>query len=79
MREGTPAACMPARRSASSAVALTDPAGSAFMPLFSPDGFRLLFLSQQAAVESGVHNATSSLHSLPWPLVRPSPSCAARY
>lgn len=48
------------------AVCLTPQLGSAFSPRFSPDGATLVFLSQQAAVNSGVHNATSSLHSLPW-------------
>ena len=39
---------------------------SAFSPRFSPDGDTLIFLSQQSAVDSGVHNGTPSLLSLSW-------------
>lgn len=42
---------------------------SAYSPRFTPDGKMLLFLSQRLAVESGVHNATPALLSLPWPKV----------
>ena len=35
--------------------------------LFSPNGNLLVFLSSQAAVDSGVHTATNSLHSISWP------------
>ncbi|EFN55568.1 hypothetical protein CHLNCDRAFT_134052 [Chlorella variabilis] len=45
---------------------LTAPLASAFSPRFSPDGCTLVFLSQQNAVASGVHNATATLHSLSW-------------
>lgn len=33
----------------------------------SPDGKILVFLSSQAAVDSGAHSATNSLHSMIWP------------
>lgn len=33
---------------------------------FSPDGKLLVFLSSQAAVNSGAHSATNSLHSMNW-------------
>lgn len=33
----------------------------------SPDGKMLVFLSSQAAVDSGVHSATNSLHAMIWP------------
>lgn len=39
---------------------------SALQPVFTPDGSTLVFLSQQAAVNSGVHHATSSLHAIDW-------------
>lgn len=39
---------------------------SALQPVFTPDGSTLVFLSQQAAVNSGVHSATSSLHAIDW-------------
>lgn len=45
---------------------LTSQLGSAFSPRFSQDGASLVFLSQQAALASGVHSATVSLHSLSW-------------
>eukprot|EP00887_Chlorella_sp_A99_P008103 scaffold12.g8103.t1 len=51
---------------APAAVCLTPRLASAFSPRFSPDGQTLVFLSQRAAVASGVHAATSSLHSLGW-------------
>ena len=35
--------------------------------LLSPNGKLLVFLSCQAAVNSGVHTATNSLHSISWP------------
>lgn len=47
-------------------VSLASSLGSAFSPRFSPDGSTLVFLSQQNAVSSGVHNATCTLHSLRW-------------
>ena len=49
------------------AVVLTPHMKSAFSPRFSPDGHTLVFLSQQTAVDTGVHSATSSLHSVSWP------------
>ena len=52
---------------APAAVCLTRQLSSAFSPRFSPDGTTLVFLSQQNAVASGVHNATTTLHSLRWP------------
>jgi hypothetical protein len=39
---------------------------SALSPVFTPDGSQLLFLSLDAAASSGVHMATSALHSLKW-------------
>lgn len=39
---------------------------SALSPVFSPAGDQLLFISQEAAVSSGVHAATSSLYALKW-------------
>lgn len=38
-----------------------------FVDVFSPSGKLLVFLSCQAAVNSGVHTATNSLHSISWP------------
>jgi acylaminoacyl-peptidase len=49
------------------AIVLTPHMKSAFSPRFSPDGHTLVFLSQQTAVDTGVHSATSSLHTLSWP------------
>jgi hypothetical protein len=40
--------------------------GSGLSPVFSPGGGQLLFISQEAAVSSGVHAATSSLYALTW-------------
>lgn len=56
------------RGTASPAVRLT-PASvpSAFSPRFSPDGNTLVMLSQNAAVETGVHSATPALLALNWP------------
>lgn len=55
------------------ALKLTSDLQSAFSPRFQPDSSgrdgRLVFLSQQAACESGVHNGTTSVHSLPWETV----------
>ena len=42
---------------------------SASSPAFTPDGSTLVFLSHQAAVETGTHLATAALCSLPWPQV----------
>ncbi|CAI5979169.1 unnamed protein product [Closterium sp. NIES-65] len=53
--------------SGSSIVKLTAGISSAFSPRFSPDGSLLVFLSSHAAVDSGTHGATNSLHSLLWP------------
>ena len=39
---------------------------SALSPVFSPDGSQLVLISQEAAVSSGVHAATSSLYALSW-------------
>jgi hypothetical protein len=39
---------------------------SALSPVFSPAGDQLAFLSQEAAVSSGVHAATSSLYAVQW-------------
>jgi acylaminoacyl-peptidase len=55
---------------AASAVKLTEGISSALFPRFSPSGKLLVFLSSQAAVSSGVHTATSSLHSISWPVDR---------
>ncbi|CAJ1966980.1 unnamed protein product [Sphenostylis stenocarpa] len=46
---------------------LTQTISSAFFPRFSPDGKFLVFLSARSAVDSGVHNATNSLHRIDWP------------
>lgn len=35
--------------------------------VLSPNGKLLVFLSCQAAVNSGAHTATNSLHSISWP------------
>ncbi|KAG0579472.1 hypothetical protein M758_4G100500 [Ceratodon purpureus] len=56
--------------SAPSAVKLTEGITSALFPRFSPNGQLLVFLSCQAAVNSGVHTATNSLHSIKWPAHR---------
>eukprot|EP00271_Cylindrocystis_brebissonii_P008724 TRINITY_DN23204_c0_g1_i1.p1 TRINITY_DN23204_c0_g1~~TRINITY_DN23204_c0_g1_i1.p1 ORF type:complete len:820 (-),score=144.15 TRINITY_DN23204_c0_g1_i1:1094-3553(-) len=48
-------------------IKLTASLSSAFKPTFTPDGALLVFLSAHAAVDSGVHSATNSLHSLVWP------------
>ncbi|GJP44976.1 hypothetical protein CLOM_g4369 [Closterium sp. NIES-68] len=53
--------------SSTSIVKLTAGISSAFSPRFSPDGTLLVFLSSHAAVDSGTHGATNSLHSLLWP------------
>lgn len=47
-------------------VSLLEGLTSALSPVFSPDGSRLVFISQEAAAVSGVHAATSSLYSLEW-------------
>ncbi len=52
------------------AVQLTGQLPSAFSPRFAPGGDSLVFLSQHAACDSGVHNGTTSLHSLAWNEVR---------
>ncbi|RDX75492.1 Acylamino-acid-releasing enzyme [Mucuna pruriens] len=64
------------------ALNLTQTISSAFFPRFScvpktlttihefstsPDGKFLVFLSARSAVDSGVHNATNSLHRIDWP------------
>jgi acylaminoacyl-peptidase len=49
------------------ATKLTEGESSAFAPRFSPNGKLLVFLSAQAAVKSGAHHATNSLHSIDWP------------
>ena len=46
---------------------LTPALKSALSPRFTPDKERILFLSHSAAASSGVHNATATLCSLPWP------------
>ena len=54
-------------------LALTGGLQSAFSPQFAPaagehdGGGRLVFLSQDAACETGTHDGTVALHSLPWP------------
>lgn len=57
------------------AVCLTPSVLSAFSPRFGPPSApagqqQLVFLSQAAAVASGVHAGTSSLHSLSWQVGR---------
>jgi acylaminoacyl-peptidase len=47
-------------------VKITGDVPSAVSPMFTPDGGQLLFVSQEAAVSSGVHAATSSLYALDW-------------
>ncbi|KAG0553896.1 hypothetical protein KC19_12G047600 [Ceratodon purpureus] len=49
------------------ATKLSEGVSSAFSPRFSPNGKMLVFLSAQAAVNSGAHNATNSLHCIDWP------------
>ncbi|GBG58646.1 hypothetical protein CBR_g47 [Chara braunii] len=49
------------------AVKLTKDISSAFSPRFSPDGRILAFLSSHAAVDTGLHGGTASLHVLEWP------------
>ncbi|KAK7279307.1 hypothetical protein RJT34_24355 [Clitoria ternatea] len=49
------------------ALNLTQTISSAYFPRFSPDGKFLVFLSAKCAVDSGVHNATNSLHRIDWP------------
>eukprot|EP00191_Tetraselmis_sp_GSL018_P007403 CAMPEP_0177612022 /NCGR_PEP_ID=MMETSP0419_2-20121207/20928_1 /TAXON_ID=582737 /ORGANISM="Tetraselmis sp., Strain GSL018" /LENGTH=750 /DNA_ID=CAMNT_0019108041 /DNA_START=128 /DNA_END=2378 /DNA_ORIENTATION=- len=51
---------------------LTGDLGSAQAPRFSPSGERLVFLSWNAAVSTGVHNSTAALFSLEWPNGTPS-------
>ena len=53
-------------------LALTGDLRSAFSPHFAPEdrqggGGRLVFLSQDAACESGTHDGTVAMHTLPWP------------
>jgi len=43
---------------------------SAHSPRLAPDGRVVVFLSHDAAVQSGVHNATAALRWLPWPAAR---------
>ena len=56
---------------AATSVTLTPGLQSAYSPQFAPGGpgakGRLLFLSQDAACETGTHDGTVALHSLPWP------------
>ncbi|KAL5066857.1 hypothetical protein RYX36_017744 [Vicia faba] len=49
------------------ALNLTPTISSALFPRFSPNGEFLVFLSAKSAVDSGVHNATNSLHRIDWP------------
>ncbi|KEH27833.1 acylamino-acid-releasing enzyme-like protein, putative [Medicago truncatula] len=49
------------------ALNLTPTISSALFPRFSPNGKFLVFLSAKSAVNSGVHNATNSLHRIDWP------------
>lgn len=49
------------------ALNLTPTISSALFPRFSPNGKFLVFLSARSAVDSGVHNATNSLHRINWP------------
>ena len=51
---------------------------SALSPRFTPDGTQLVFLSHEAALECGAHNATASLHALPWAGSRPASGGSAR-
>lgn len=56
---------------AAAAVCLTPSLASAFSPRIGPmqqpaAAQQLVFLSQAAAVASGVHSATSALHSISW-------------
>ncbi|XP_056848052.1 acylamino-acid-releasing enzyme-like [Raphanus sativus] len=46
---------------------LTKSISSGFSPRFSKDGKFLLFLSAKAAVDSGAHCSTESLHKISWP------------
>lgn len=67
------AAEAPAGGSYPAATLLTPGMSSAFSPRFSPDGGTLVFLSQAAAVESGAHAASASLHALTWCGAGPAP------
>ncbi|KAI5397369.1 hypothetical protein KIW84_063255 [Lathyrus oleraceus] len=49
------------------ALNLTPTISSALFPRFSPNGEFLVFLSAKSAVDSGLHNATNSLHRIDWP------------
>ncbi|CAL1396505.1 unnamed protein product [Linum trigynum] len=51
----------------SNVINVTEGLGSAFFPLFSPDGRVLVFLSASSCVESGAHWGTESLHRIDWP------------
>jgi acylaminoacyl-peptidase len=65
--DASKAAAQPAEPQAvPQAVKLSGGLLSALQPVFTPNGSTLVFLSQQAAVNSGVHNATSSLHTIDW-------------
>ncbi|CAN1841302.1 Acylamino-acid-releasing enzyme [Linum perenne] len=50
----------------SSVINVTQSIGSAFFPLFSPDGKSLVFLSARSCVDSGAHWGTESLHRIDW-------------
>eukprot|EP00884_Botryococcus_braunii_P019747 jgi/Botrbrau1/6456/Bobra.0034s0031.1 len=48
------------------AICLTPKQSSALSPIFNPMGSRLVYLSHEAAVDSGVHCATAALYQIPW-------------
>ncbi|XP_002517031.2 acylamino-acid-releasing enzyme isoform X2 [Ricinus communis] len=52
----------------SPALNLTQSISSAFLPLFSPVGRLLVFLSAKSSVDSGAHMGTGSLHRIDWPV-----------
>lgn len=49
------------------AVKLAQGISSTLFPRFSRGGKYLVFLSAKSAVDSGVHNATESIHKIEWP------------
>eukprot|EP00899_Mesostigma_viride_P022535 jgi/Mesvir1/3466/Mv11959-RA.1 len=47
-------------------IALTPGYRSAFCPRFSPKGDKLVFISAESSIQTGVHNCTKSLHAISW-------------
>ena len=59
-------------------VCLTPDARSALWPRFTPDGSLLVFVSHEAAVESGAHMATAALRAIPWSAATGGPKNPAK-